>query len=269
MKHSRLLAITGAAALTACHQPAVVVTTGAPPAPPPIVDGRGVLRAMNNRYAGKWFSTLSFSQRTVTYSASGRETRGVWHEYLAVPGRLRIDYTPLSDHSGVVYAANRVTSFLNGKAAASQGGWNPALILIADVYVQPVDTSAYQLDSLGFKTSIVRRDSAGGQAMWVVGAPAGDTTSSQFWVDADSLLVRRIIQKQVTPQRTTVTDIRLGAYQSVGGYPVAFQIQFYRDGRLFFREDYYDATVNDVLSPDVFDPAKWVASQPKRGTPGR
>ncbi len=267
MKHLRVAFFVLVAMLAGCRQRPAVVSTGAVPSPPPIVDGRGVLRAMNARYAGKWFSTLSFSQRTVTYSASGRETRGVWHEYLAVPGRLRIDYTPLADHSGVVYAANRVTSFVNGKAAASQGGWNPALVLIADVYAQPVDTTAYQLDSLGFKTPLVRRDSAGGKAMWVVGATAGDTTSSQFWIDADSLLVRRIIQKQSTPQRTTVTDIRLGAYQSVGGYPVAFEILFYRDGRLFFREDYYDATVNDALSPDLFDPGKWVASQLKRGTP--
>ncbi|MFN8582617.1 MAG: hypothetical protein U0163_16785 [Gemmatimonadaceae bacterium] len=269
MRLPRAIIFAASALATACHARPAVVTNNPPPAPPAVTDGRGVLRLMQQHYAKQWFRTLSFSQRTTTYATSGRETKGVWHEYLAVPGRLRIDYTPLSEHSGVLFAGNAIHSFVNGKVAAKQGGWNPALILIADVYVQPVDTSAWQLDSLGFKTSIVRRDSLGGRAMWVVGAARGDTTSSQFWVDTDSLLVRRLIQKQITPQRTSVTDIRLGAYTDVGGYPVAFEILFYRDGRLFFREDYYDAAVNQPIAPDVFDPATFVSSQIKRGTPAK
>jgi len=223
---------------------------------------------MHDRYVGKWFSTLSFSQHTTTYSVSGRETKGVWNEYLAVPGRLRIDYLPLSERSGVLYAGNRVHSFVNGKASASQDGWNPLLILIADVYVQSVDTSAWQLDSLGFRTSVVRRDTLGGRPAWVVGAIAGDSTASQFWIDADSLLVRRVVQRQKSATRTTISDVRLGKYVDVGGYPVAFEITFYRDGRLFFKEEYFDAKTNVPLAPEIFDPAKWVASQ-TRPTPGK
>ncbi|MEP7344286.1 MAG: hypothetical protein ABI877_03420 [Gemmatimonadaceae bacterium] len=268
MSHPQQLARRSTAfALTilsaACAPSAGTVTTRTPPGPPPITDGRGVLRAMHDRYAGKWFNTLTFSQRTTTYSASGRETKGVWNEYLAAPGRLRIDYLPLNERSGVLYARNRVHSFVNGKASASQDGWNPLLILIADVYVQPVDTSLWQMDSLGFQTSIVRRDVLHGAPTWVVGAVAGDTTSSQFWIDAESLLVRRVIQKQKGGTRTTISDVRLAKYTDVGGYPVAFDVTFYRDGRLYFKEEYFDAKANVVLSPDIFDPAKWVASQPR------
>ncbi|MBV6522342.1 MAG: hypothetical protein MNPFHGCM_02490 [Gemmatimonadaceae bacterium] len=216
---------------------------------------------MHARYAGKWFSTLSFSQRTTTYATSGRETRGIWNEYLAVPGRLRIDYLPLSEQSGVLYAGNRIHSFLNGKPAASEDGWNPLLILIADVYAQSVDTSAWQLDSLGFDVSLVRQDTVGGKAMWVVGVATADTTERQFWVDADSLLVRRVIQRQRSATRQSVTDIRLERYTDVGGYPVAFEILFHRDGRLYFKEEYFDVKANIPLAPAIFDPAQWVASQ--------
>jgi hypothetical protein len=247
-----------------CSQRQAAVSTGTVPKEPPITDGRGVLRAMHERYVGKWFATLSFSQRTTTISATGRETKGVWHEYLAVPGRLRIDYTPLSEHSGVLYAKGRVHTFVNGKLAAAQNGWNPLLILIADVYAQPVDTTARQLDSLGFRTAVVRRDTWEGKPVWVVGAAAGDSTSSQFWVDADSLLVRRVIQKSTGAQRTVVSDVRLARYQAVGAYPVAFDITFFRDGRLFFHEEYYDARVNVPIPSDVFDAAQWVPSQLQR-----
>jgi hypothetical protein len=228
-----------------------------------------VLRAMHARYAGKWFSTLAFSQRTTTISTSGRETKGVWNEYMAVPGRLRIDYLPLGDRSGVLYARSRVHSFLNGKVAASQNGWNPLLILIADVYAQPADTSIWQLDSLGFQTAVVRRDRWNDRPVWVIGAGAGDSTTSQFWVDVDSLLIRRVIQKQKAGARTTVSDIRLDAYTDVGGYPLAFTVTFYRDGRLFFKEEYFDAKANVPLAPEIFDPAKWVASQPTSILPSK
>ncbi len=269
MLHSRRLTLNAVALAfsiltAACAQSGATVTTSVPPpVAPAITDGKGVLRAMHERYVGKWFTTLTFSQRTTTISSSGRETKGVWNEYLAVPGRLRIDYLPLSDRSGVLYAGNRVHSFLNGKASASQDGWNPLLILIADVYVQPVDTSVRQLDSLGFQTSIVRRDTLNGKAIWVVGAVARDSTSSQFWIDAESLLVRRVIQKQKAGTRTTISDVRLARYVDVGGSPVAFDVTFYRDGRLFFKEEYFDVKANVPLSPDIFDPAKWVASQPR------
>lgn len=259
-----LMPILSVLVVAGCSQRQTTISTGAAPKEPPITDGRGVLRAMHQRYAGKWFATLSFSQRTTTISASGRETKGVWHEYLAVPGRLRIDYTPLSEHSGVLYAKGRVHTFVNGKQAATQNGWNPLLILIADVYAQSVDTTVRQLDSLGFHTAMVRRDTWQGKPMWVVGAAAGDTTSSQFWIDTDSLLVRRVIQKTTGAQRTVVSDVRLGQYTNVGGYPVAFDITFYRDGRLFFHEEYYDARANPGIPADVFDAAKWVPSQLQR-----
>jgi hypothetical protein len=261
VRHSSVLLALSAVA--ACGAPPAVVSTGAAPAPPPITDGAGVVRAMHDRYNGKWFSTLTFAQNTITYSANGRETKGVWNEYLAIPGRLRIDFLPLSDHSGVLYADGKVHSFVNGKPT-TQSGLNPALVLIGDVYAQPPEETLRQLDTLGFQRGVVRQETWRGKPHWVVGAPAGDTTSSQFWVDTDSLLVRRIIQKNTTGARTTVTDIHLDDYKDAGGYPVAFKIMFYRDGRLFFREDYFDVKTNVAIPAEVFDPAKWVEAQPSK-----
>lgn len=239
----------------------------APPAEPPapaVTDGRGVLGAMHARYASDFYSTLTFKQNTTTLTATGRELKGVWNEVLAVPGRLRIDYQPLTSHSGVLYANGRIHAFTDGKAQPAQRGWNPLAILIADVYAQPVDTTVRQLDSLGFDLSVMREDTWQGRAAWVVGARAGDTTHAQFWVDRDSLLVRRVIQRDVRGTRPVVTDVRFYRYQSVGGYPVAFDVHFHRDGRLYFKEEYFDVRVNEPVAPELFDPARWVAAPVKR-----
>jgi hypothetical protein len=249
-------------ASAACAPRAGVAPVG-PPAEPPVTDGVGVLRAMHARYVGKFFTTLSFKQHTTTISTSGRETRGIWNEYLALPGRLRIDFQPLTTHSGVLYTQGKVHNFIDGKAQPVQAGWNPALALIGDVYVQPVDTTAWQLDSLGFDLGVLHETTWQGHRTWVVGAPAGDSTTSQFWIDRDSLLVRRILQRDARGARPVVTELRFDGYIDVSGYPVSFDVRFYRDGRMYFKEEYFEVKANVPIPPETFDPAKWRTSQLK------
>lgn len=239
-------------------------TTVSTPAAPAIATGRAVLRAMHTRYAGKFFTTLSFAQNTTNIGANGREIKGVWNEYLQVPGRLRIDYLPLNSRSGVLYVGGRIHAFTDGRAQPPQRGWNPLAVLMADVYGQPADTSIHQLDSLGFDLDVLHEGRWNTRPVWVVGALAGDSLTSQFWIDRDSLLVRRVIQREVRGARTTVTDIRFYRYQDVGGFPVAFDVHFYRDGRMYFKEEYFDVKANVPIPPEVFDPAKWAVSQIKR-----
>jgi hypothetical protein len=263
---SRLTALvfTGSALLGAACARSVRVSTPDTPAAPPITDGRGVIRAMHQRYVGRFFSSLRFAQHTTTISESGRETKGIWNEYIALPGKLRIDFLPLSSHSGVLYTGGKIYGFTEGKAQPTQSGWNPLLTLIGDVYAQSPDTTIWQLDSLGFDLSRVRRDSWMGSPVWVVGAAAGDTTSSQFWIDRDSLLVRRVIQRTVRgANQPVVSDIRMLKYQDAGGYPVAFEIQFWRGGRMYFKEDYFDVRANVAIPAATFDPARWVVGQIK------
>jgi hypothetical protein len=101
-----------------------------------------------------------------------------------------------------------------------------------------------------------------GSRVWVVGAAAGDTTASQFWIDRDSLLVRRVIQRVARgANQPVVTDFRLLKYQDAGGYPVAFEIQFWRDGRMYFKEDYFDVRADVPIPPQTFDPRRWADGQ--------
>lgn len=248
-------------ALAGCAPAARVEPPARPAAPPPVTDARGVVTAMHARYAGRFFTTLRFKQNTTTTSASGRETKGVWNEYLVLPGRLRIDYQPLSTRSGVLYTGGRVHSFIDGKAQPVQRGYNLALTLIGDVYAQPVDSTLAHLDSSGVRLGVMREDTWQGARVWVVGAAAGDTTSAQFWVDRDSLLIRRLVTRDPRAPRAVSTEMRFLDYRDVGGYPVAFDVHFLRDGRRYFREQYFDVQVNTLIPADVFDPARWATAQ--------
>ncbi len=248
----------------ACARSATVAPAPQPEKPPPPPDGRTVLTAMNDRYVGKWYMTLQFKQNVTIISATGRQTKQVWNQYLTLPGKQRIDYVPLSSKSGVLYADGKLYAFANGKAQNTQDGWHPLLVLTGDVYTQMVDTTAMELSALGFDLTKARKAQWDGREMWVVGAAEGDSTTSQFWVDTDSLLVRRILVSDARAVKPSVNETRYLDYRNVAGYPVSFSMRSYRDGRLYFRGESTNVIVGDRLAVELFEPQSWSASQIKR-----
>lgn len=252
-----LALLTGACASRA---PAGNVGATASPAEPAITTGRELLDAMRTRYDGRWVRTLAFVQNNTLYSAAGGEQKTQWLEHMAVPGNLRIDYLPLANHSGVLYEGGRVHVFDNGRRVQSQPGVNPLLLLGFDVYAQPVEATATTLDSLGFDLGMMHVTDWRGRRTIVIGAAAGDTTTNQFWVDAERLLFVRLRQRN--PAGTVITEQRFDRYTDFDGYPVAIEVLMFRNGRQYFKEEYTDVRVNQPIPPEVFDPSQWVKAQP-------
>ncbi len=259
----RLMLLAATFCSLACAPRSVVV--GAPAVAPSITTGAELVAAMHARYAGGYLSTLSFVQNNTLYQASGGEQKTQWLEHLAVPGRLRIDYLPLTSRSGVIYEGGKVHVFDNGKQIQSQPGINALLLLGFDVNAQPPAATARTLDSLGFDLGVIRDGQWQGRRVHIVGAAVGDSTTNQFWVDAERLLFVRMFQRN--PAGTVVTEYRFERYTEIGGFPVAIEVLMLRNGRAFFKEEYTDVRVNIPLADGLFDPARWVTAQPKVAAP--
>jgi hypothetical protein len=248
---------------TGCSHPSAAPTSAPRPSEPAVTDGQSLLRAMRQRYGGQWFKTLSFTQNNTLYTARGGETKSQWRQHLSVPGKLRIDYFPLSQRSGVLFDGSRVHTFDNGRAIDTQPGVNATLLLTADVYTLPLERATRLIDSLGFDLSKLRRDTWNGRPAYVVGAVAGDSTTSQVWVDSARMVALRIVQKERRGTRELVTDVRFDKFADFGGFPVATEVLQYRDGRLVFKEELVDVRVNEPIPDATFDAARWVAGQPR------
>src|SRR6266571_2529966 len=154
----------------------------------------GLLKAMHDRYDGKYLKTMSFLQNNTAYTMTGQEQKSQWYEHIEIPGKLRIAFLPASQKSGLVQIDDRVASFDNGIRVDFRPSVNPLLLLTADVYVAPVATIMRGLDTLHVDPEIIRDAVWEGQPVYVVGARAGDTTSNQMWVDRDYLRLVRFIQ---------------------------------------------------------------------------
>lgn len=222
-----------------------------------VTSSPGLLKAMHDRYDGKYLRTMSFLQNNTAYTVTGQEQKSQWYEHLEIPGKLRIAFLPASQKSGLVQVDDRVASFDNGIRVDFRPSVNPLLLLTADVYVAPLAAIVRGLDSLHVDEELLRTDEWSGQPVYVVGAKAGDSTSNQMWVDRDHLRLVRFIQHQKVGDRTIVSDIRVQSYKDIGGFEVPTEFLVIRNGRPVWREQYADVRINEEFPPGTFDQARW------------
>ena len=223
----------------------------------PIADGRSVVERMWARYQSRFISSMTFRQLNTLYPVSGGEQKSEWLEYAAIPGRLRIEYLPAANRNGVIVSNGRIATFENGRRTRYDPYIHPLMVLLYDVHVLAPDSTVALLDSLHFNLRLVRHDSWQGRPVFVVGAPVGDTTSSQFWVDAERLVTVRVIQTEKRGTRSVLSDTRVDKFVEYAGALIGTEILFLRDGRPYFREVYTEVKVNVPVAPELFEPAKW------------
>jgi hypothetical protein len=237
--------------LTASLVPALLRAQA--PAP---TDGQQLLTAMHDRYAATWYPTLTFVQKSIWYKPDGSQARvQTWHEALQAPGRLRIDFGEATSRNGAIFRNDSTYSFAGGKLTKATAERNLLLVLGFDVYRQPVAHTTSVLRDEGVDLSRIHRDTFQGRPVYVVGAAAGDTTATQFWVDAERLLFVRLIQ--ANQAHTALQDVRFNQYVKQPGGWLAEQVQVRSSGKLVYEEDYSDVQVNVRLDPALFAPESW------------
>ncbi|MFN2636124.1 MAG: hypothetical protein ABR585_03790 [Gemmatimonadaceae bacterium] len=231
--------------------PAAKISTGK------LTSAGSVLRAMHDRFGGKYIKTMSFLNNNTAYTTTGEERHSQWYEHIEFPGKLRIAFLPATQKSGLVQVGDKVASFDNGMRIDFRPNVNPTLLLTGDVYVSPLATIMRGLDSLGVDTDVLRTDEWEGRPVYVIGAKAADTTSSQMWVDSERLQLVRFIQREKQPSRTIISDIRVRNYKDVQGYEIPTEYLTLRNGRPVWREQYADIRVNETFPAGTFDQARW------------
>ena len=225
--------------------------------------GEEVLQRMHDAYAGKWYRTLTFVQKTTRYRPDGTSNISTWFESLehAGPGatRLRIDIGDPSAGNGMLYTADSTTRLSAGKVTVAQSGGNEFLPMIEGVYMQPVAQTVVELKDTGIDMKRVMKGQWQGRPVWIVGATAaGDTTSPQFWIDIERNVVVRMI---ITPAPNAgPMDIHLDGYVPIGNSWLATKVAMSANGKPLQTEEYFEYRTNIDLPKGMFDPATWMTA---------
>ena len=225
-----------------------------------IRSGQELIAAMREKYDGKWYKTLTFVQTTTNYKPDGTSEVSTWYEALSVPGKLRIDFTPLEKGGGIIFSDNKIFSFRDGKLAATRPFIHPLLVLGFDVYMQPVETTLGQIKEMNVDMSVVHREKWRGKTFYVVGAKQGDLAAPQFWIDKDNLYFVRLIELKGKDKKS-IQETQFNKYEKVkGGGWVSAEVQFFVDGKRATTEEYNDIQTNMPLDANLWDPEKWMTA---------
>ncbi len=220
-----------------------------------VSSGREVIEAMKLRYHGKWYKTLTFVQETVQYRGAETDS-AIWYEALELPGKLRIDIAPIDSGNGLLFVNDHRYVFERGSLVFDREEVHTLLLLGFDVYALPAEQTIATLDTLGFDLDLLHESTWNDREVYVVGAPAGDSTGHQFWVDKEHLYFVRLVQPG-GPGGLNTIDVRFDDYETAGGGWVAPTVEFYVDGNLVLLERYKEIQIDREIHPDVFNPDEW------------
>jgi hypothetical protein len=209
---------------------------------------------MHDRYAGVWFHTLTFTQKTLTRSPADTMVTEMWKEMFMLPGRMRAE---ISHPDGTVtYILNDGSSYLHfmpGDSAKHTRAGNLLLTIAYDVYAQPVDRTIADLRDEKLNLAPVHEDIWGGRPMYVIGAAAGDAHSRQLWIDKERLVfVRSLAPAPGDTSKTVETRFENFQHRPDGSW-FSERVEFYGpDGRLRLSEEYTDVKFNVPLDTRLF-----------------
>lgn len=215
-----------------------------------------LIREMRDRYAKSWYKTLTFVQKTTNYEKDGTSTSELWYEAASLPGKLRIDFDPVRNGNGILFADDHLYQFKDGKLEKSQPLVHPLMVLGFDVYALPAQATIDKLKGLKIDLSIMREDTWQGRPVYVVGAKQGDARSPQFWVDKDRLYFVRMI-KPTGKDGSMTQEIQFNRYERAGGGWVAPEVVFLIDGKRVTLEEYTEIHADVKLDSRLFDPQQW------------
>src|SRR5436190_21114812 len=127
-----------------------------------------LIQVMQSKYAKSWYKTATFVQKTTTFQADGTKKVETWYEAMALPGSLRIDFTPTKDGNGILFTNSQIYVFKDGKVDTNRPFVHPLMVLGFDVYGLPQAEVIEKLKGLKFDLSIFREDKWQGRPVYVV-----------------------------------------------------------------------------------------------------
>lgn len=228
----------------------------APPSPADSITGADVIRMMQARYAGRWYTTATFTQRTIRPNTPVE----IWYEALSLPGSLRIDIAPLSDRNVLLFRNDSIYQYAAGELKPGRPFVHPLMLLGFDVYALPPERTIAALTALGYDLTKAHAGTWQDRTVWIVGAAAGDSISNQFWIDQERLVFVRSLGPH--PRKPGVqTEVQFNKYVRLGQGWIETEVLQLEAGVVLLTEEYLDVRAEPVpvLDPGIFLPGAYVA----------
>ncbi len=219
------------------------------------IDGsRDVIKKMHDRYAGKWYKTLSFNQTTEVYKNDSLQRTETWYENIKFPNDFRIDFGNPGSGDAVIFRNDSSYFFKTGTLSAVRQDKNDLTFLLGGMYFYSFDAVISKMSSLGYDLNKFHEDVWKGKNVYVIGAVKGEDSVNQIWIDKDNFNIVRMLKFEGKQKEEGLFENHI---KIEGGYSESV-VYFYIDGRLVQIEKYHDIKANVDIDNSIFDPGNFV-----------
>lgn len=214
-------------------------------------DGGELVKDMYNRYKGKFYKTLTFSQRIINFQGDSIVSEDIMHEAYMSPSFLILKFSSWESGNGLIFRNDSLYTIEKGVLKDKRQLTHDLLILGLDMYNCEPEVTLNRLQKSGYDYSKITEGTYRNQDIWIV----GDQSAKSFYVDKKSLLFIRMQDK-------LGRSVDFLDYQLFNNKPVATHILFYNKlGKLYMEEIYFDVKVDAQIGSEIFNPGNFVQSR--------
>jgi hypothetical protein len=208
-----------------------------------------LVRAMQERYKGKWPRTITFTQYNTHYAGDTISNTSVWYEAIQYPDKFRIDFGRLSEGNAVIFAQDSAYNFKDGQLKSRRQQVNNLLLLTGGIFFMSLEKAINRLKEAGYDLSIIREDSWEGEPAYVIGAAEGDYQSNQVWINKTNFYLLRTITQSTDRH---VQEAQFRKHVRMGGGWIETEVLFLKNGQRQQLEAYKDIKANPKLVGELF-----------------
>jgi hypothetical protein len=203
---------------------------------------------MYEQYKGKWYTDLTFTQKSVFYKDGKVDREEVWYEAIKMPKGLAIKFGSKDSANGLLFMSDTQYVFRSNVMVQKARRPHDLLVLGFEVYFTDPSEIGKKLRELGFDLSQCTVENGPAGKHYVV----GDSAKAQFWITADTYLFTKLRRKDL---RGNITEVQFNKYLKLGGGWIAPEVVIVRNGQVVMKELYSDWVIDRPIPNSIFDPA--------------
>ncbi|MGZ3863063.1 MAG: hypothetical protein ACXVPN_04605 [Bacteroidia bacterium] len=155
-------------------------------------DGEVLLKAMHDKYYGKYCQTVTFDQKTFRYDTNHVVSgTSYWYEWISYPDKFRIDYGTKYGGNCVIFKNDSVFNYRDHKLVKAGADENDLLLLLGGMYFRKFEDVEARLKKKGYPLKRLKSLPLSAGNVYVI----GNDSTNQIWVDKTDLKVVKLKTK--------------------------------------------------------------------------
>jgi hypothetical protein len=213
-------------------------------------DGNAIIKKMDDRYAGKWMKSFSFSQTTEMYRNDSLINTSTWYENVVYPDKFRIDFGDKTSGNAAIFTKDSIYSFRNKSLIKTSPNDENLTFLLGGMYSYSLDTIKIMLTKLGYDLNKCFETKLENNNVYVIGANNADEKTNQLWIDKDKLVIVKFVSYSNGEKEEGI----FYNHKQFGNSWSETACDFYIDRKLIQKEKYFDCKANENVKLKIFDP---------------